>query len=109
MTIKTNKQYNFDKAENDTFSWTLWDDTNGESLTHNATGRKIYQMHWLDAEGKMSDKVEGALREQAVSFWREISIIRAEREAQLQNSTTETLLTAHEDLVRKMDDPNSDY
>ena len=69
MTITTSAKYNFEKAENDIFSWDYWD---GDTLTHKASGRSIYQMRWLNAEGKMAEPVEGETREQAIAFWREL-------------------------------------
>lgn len=115
MTIQTNTHYNFDKAENDVFSWSYWDGTSGRILTHKATDRQIYQMHWLNEKGKMSDKVEGDVREQALMFWSEFHAIQKEREAQMRKESTERFLSevddiaAEENLMRKMDDPNSDY
>lgn len=68
MIITTDKPKNFTKAENDLFLWNFWDGTNGNTLTHKPSGRQIYQMRWLDGEGKMADRVEDEVAEAAKSF-----------------------------------------
>ncbi len=115
MTIKTNTFYNFDKAENDVFSWSYWDGTSGSILTHKASGRQIYQMHWLNEKDKMAEAVEGETREAALAFWNEFSQIKKDREAEMHKASMERFLNevddinSEEELMRKMDDPNSDY
>ncbi len=69
ISITTNTQYNFTQAESDLFSWSYWDGTNGNTLTHKPSGRQIYKMHWLDEQGKMSEKV-GEETVQAVKDFR---------------------------------------
>jgi hypothetical protein len=76
MTIITNTHYNFDKAENNVFAWNYWDGTSGGELLHKPTGRRIYQMYWLDGQGKMAEKVTGEIRDQAVAFWNELHALQ---------------------------------
>ena len=71
MTIQTNTKYNFDKAQDDNFSWNFYDGTNGSILTHKASGREIYQMHWCTG-GKMAEKVEGEMCDAVRDFWAEL-------------------------------------
>lgn len=78
--IKTNYKYNFDKAENDVFSWSHWDGTNGGILRHKASGRSIYQMHWLNEKGKMAEEVTGETRKQALDFWAELAQLEAQKQ-----------------------------
>lgn len=77
--IKTSTKYNFDKAENDVFSWSTWDGTSGNMLKHKETGRWIYQMHWLNERGKMAERVDGDTREQASAFWAELEQLQAQK------------------------------
>jgi len=56
--ITTDTKYNFEKAENDTFSWTAFDGTSGKTLTHKESGRKIYQMAWVDTGEKVTDELK---------------------------------------------------
>ena len=111
MTIKTDTYRNFTEAENDTFSWTNID---GETLTHKATGRHIYQMHWIGDDGYMADEVEGDIRTQALSFLAELSSIRIARAAETENTRIARIIanaknpSAHEKLVQDMDKPESD-
>ena len=79
MTIKTNTKYNFSEAEDEKFSWNTWDGTSGKILTHKASGRQIYQMCWLDAEGYKAGKVEGKISEQVKSFWAELEQLRTQK------------------------------
>lgn len=71
-TIQTNKQYNFDQAENDIFSWNTWDGTSGKTLKHKASGREIYQMRWSDT-GK---PVETEIKQAACNFWDELHALQ---------------------------------
>lgn len=78
--IITNTEFNFSKAENDLFSWSDSDGTSGNMLFHKPSGRSIYQMHWLDENGKMADRVEGETRENAIIFWDELRALQAEKQ-----------------------------
>lgn len=80
MAIKTNSKYNFDKAENDVFSWNYWDGTSGSILTHKATGREIYQMQWC-TKGKCVEPVTGEIKDQAIAFWAELRNLREHPDA----------------------------
>ena len=62
-----------DSATDGTFSWSHFDGSNGEKLTHLPTGRKIYQMFWLNDKGQMDEPVTGATRDAAVAFWASLS------------------------------------
>jgi hypothetical protein len=70
--IKTNYKYNFDKAENDTFSWDQFDGTSGNLLTHKATGRQIYQMSWDDTKEHVSEEI----KQQVIAFMDELAILK---------------------------------
>lgn len=114
MTITTNRKYNFDAAENEEFSWDAYR-SGGGLLIHKPTGRGIYKMHWLNADGIMADPVTGAVRENAIAFWDELDAIKREREAELFALELEQLeadkaeMSAYARLSAAMDDPNSDY
>lgn len=73
--IKTNYKYNFDKAENDTFLWSSFDGTNGNSLTHKPTGRQIYQMTWMDDKKSVSDDI----KQEAITFWSELATLQSQK------------------------------
>ena len=62
-----------DSATDGTFSWSHFDGSNGEKLTHLPTGKKIYQMFWLNDKGQMDEPVTGATRDAAVAFWASLS------------------------------------
>jgi hypothetical protein len=77
-TITTATKYN-DSAENDTFSWSRWDGTNGNMLYHKPTGQHIYQMAFLDGpNGTMGTKITGEAKEQAMAFWAALAELQAE-------------------------------
>jgi hypothetical protein len=78
-TIKTDTKYNFTKAENDIFSWTCWDGTSGNTLTHKASGRDIYHMNWLNDQGKMEEPVTGETKDQAIKFWAELEELQNQK------------------------------
>jgi len=69
MTIKTNYPRNFDKAENELFSWN--ESFPGE-LLHKPSNMVIYQMRWTKT-GKMVDE---ETREAVKNFWEELEVIQ---------------------------------
>jgi hypothetical protein len=73
--IKTNYKYNFDKAENDTFSWDQFDGTSGNTLKYKPTGRRIYQMTWTDTKETVSDEIKQA----AIEFWDELKSLKNQK------------------------------
>jgi len=77
--IKTSTKYNFTDAANDTFSWTTFDGCNGGMLTHKPSGRQIYQMRWIDANGYATETVTGEIREQATEFWAQLRTLQAQK------------------------------
>ena len=82
MTITTNKKYNFDKAENDTFSWSMFDGTRGKQLCHKASGRSIYQMQYIDPKtGYVSESVDEETRQAAIAFWDELQNLQNQKPA----------------------------
>jgi len=79
-TVKiTTKNGYLDSATDGTFSWLHFDGTNGETLTHLPTGKKIYQMFWLNDKGQMDEPVDGDTRQAALAFWASLSA--AEKDA----------------------------
>lgn len=69
MAIKTVIRDGFvDSASDDNFTWKHFDGSNGETLYHIETGRKIYQMYWM-TNGMMDEPVTGEVRDQALAFW----------------------------------------
>ena len=58
-------------AENDMFSWD--NDIDRDTLTHKPSGRQIYQMHWINDNGKMAERVEGELSAAVIEFWKALS------------------------------------
>lgn len=78
--ITTDTKYNFTKAENDTFAWTCWDGTDGNKLTHKASGRDIYHMSWLNERGQMQEPVTGEIKEQAINFWNELQELQNQKQ-----------------------------
>ncbi len=76
--ITTDYKYNFTKAENETFTWDSFLDDGG-LLHHKASGRDIYQMHWIGANGRMAESVEGETREQVLAFWNELSNLQKQK------------------------------
>lgn len=88
MTIKTNATYNFDKAEDDNFSWSAFDGTSGCILTHKASGREIYQMHYL-SDGKKAEKVEGETRDLAIKFWDELNTLQNQKPIRIEENCEE--------------------
>lgn len=78
-TIQTDTKYNFREAESDQFSWSFWDGTNGKTLTHKPSGRQIYQMHWLNDQGKMAEKVEGETQQEVMNFWHELQKLQDQK------------------------------
>jgi len=75
-TIKTDTKYNFTKAENNIFSWSYMDGTSGNILVHKPSGRRIYQMTWLDKNGKMAETVGDDIRKDAILFKDELNILQ---------------------------------
>ena len=78
-TIITDTAYNFQAAENDLFSWSKWDGTNGNTLTHKPSGRQIYQMHWCDDAGYMAERVVGEVCEAVSAFWVELRKLQEQK------------------------------
>ena len=66
--IITNSQYNFTKAEDETFSW---NDISKDMLTYKPTGKLIYQMEWY--EWKNSQPItDKAIIKATSKFWDEL-------------------------------------
>ena len=78
-TITTDYKYNFTKAESDLFCWSTWDGTSGNTLTHKPSGRQIYQMHWLNAQGYMAEKVEGETCQAVEDYWAELRKLQEQK------------------------------
>lgn len=76
ITVTRRNGYVDTATDGRTFSWTRWDGTNGDILTHIETGRQIYQMRWLNMDGKMDEWVTGGLKDQAVAFWAELEVVQ---------------------------------
>lgn len=74
--MKTNTKYNFDKAENEMFSWTEWDGTSGNTLMHKPSGRTIYQGHWLGTDGKMAESISEEIGLAVIEFRRELNELK---------------------------------
>ncbi|RJO64971.1 MAG: hypothetical protein C4540_02445 [Candidatus Omnitrophota bacterium] len=74
MAIITDTKFNFEKAENDLFSWNYWDGTSGNCLTHKPSGREIYQMRWNNGE-----EVESDIRQAAKEFWTELWALQEQK------------------------------
>ena len=74
--ITTNKEYNFETAENDTFSWTRWDEN---TLFHKPTGYRIYQMMWVGNDGFVTSEVESEIKKAALLFWNELLSLRNQK------------------------------
>jgi hypothetical protein len=105
--MKTNKYYT--EAENETFLYRAIDEG---ILIHKASGKAIYQMHWLDDNGYGSEPVVGEARDQAIAFWQEYFAIQeagnASRSAASIASTPSAEDIAHEKFVAAMEDEYSD-
>jgi len=72
--IKTTTRNGYlNSATDGVFRWSHCDGTNGETLTHLPTGKKIYQMFWLNDKGQMDEPVTGEIRNAAVAFWAGLS------------------------------------
>lgn len=56
---------NFDKAENDEFTWTYWDGTSGKTLIRKPANREIYQMRYTDN----GEAIEGDEKTKVMIFW----------------------------------------
>lgn len=110
--LTTNTKFNFTKAENNVFSWNYFD---GDGLlVHKATGRQIYQMHWLSSDGKMSERVVGSDANDVIAFWDELYALKKSRAAELSKEKMASIdedlmeIEKEQDLIRRMDDPDSD-
>lgn len=107
----------FNKAENDEFSWTYWDGTNGNTLRDKLNGnREIYQMKYTDT----FDVIVGEKKQKVMAFWRALDAIKddikadakakAEAWANSPEGKAETRAwKQHEKLMREMDRADSDY
>jgi hypothetical protein len=77
-TITTATNHN-DSAENDTYSWSRWDGTNGNKLYHKPSGLYIYQMSFCDGpEEKMGTKITGEAKEEVMAFRAALAELQAE-------------------------------
>ena len=105
--MKTNKFYT--EAENDTFLYRSIDEG---ILIHKASGKAIYQMHWLGDNGHKAEPVAGEAREQAIAFWTEYYAIQeAENTARIAasiNSRPSAEEIAHAKFAAAMEDEYSD-
>ena len=105
--MKTNKFYT--EAENETFLYRALDEG---VLIHKASGKAIYQMHWMDDNGYASEPVIGDVRDQAIAFWTEYYAIQeaenAARSAASINSTPSAEEIAHANFAAAMEDEYSD-
>jgi len=78
--ITTNTKYNFTYAKNDLFSWSSFDGTNGNTLTHKPSGRQIYQMQWVDPKsGYVTETVDNETRKAVKDFWAELRNLQAQK------------------------------
>ena len=77
--MDTDTKYNFTQAENDVFAWSMYDGSNGNYLTHKASGRQIYQMHWIGSVGHMEDIVDDATRQAVEEFRAELQALQAQK------------------------------
>jgi len=79
ITITTDRKYNFTKAETGLFSWDHFDGTNGGILLHKPSGKQIYQMRWIGADGYATEPVDDETRQSASEFWAELRRLREQK------------------------------
>lgn len=105
--MKTNKFYT--EAENETFLYRAIDEG---VLIHKASGKAIYQMHWMDDNGYASEPVIGDVRDQAIAFWQEFFAIQETETAAMWNASIEAKPSAeeiaHANFAAAMEDEYSD-
>jgi len=66
--IKISREGNYiNEASTDTLAWSWFG--NQDTLYHTPTGRKIYQMHWLNSDGQMDEEVTGETADEVTAFW----------------------------------------
>lgn len=116
-TIKTSGPGNFTEAENDEFSWSYWDGTDGNTLRDKLnSNREIYQMKYTDN----FEVITGEKKQKVMAFWRALDAIKddikaaAKARAKAWANSPEGKAEAetwerHEKLMREMDRADSDY
>lgn len=69
-TYKNNSK-SIETAENEIFSWD--NDIERDSLMHKASGRYIYQSHWVE-NGKMTARIDDETFAQWKEFWKALEV-----------------------------------